>query len=245
MTTWEWIQLYLTLTLFGLVDALSPVRIAIILVLLSGARPLFRSAVFILGVVTVSFVLAMFLDGTMRLLPTRTNQFSAAGTILDLLLGVGLLLIAIHTWYQHPAAEPEPQETKSTTFKLPNFVQRLADRILNGNVLVVYVGGIVMQIFSVKSLILLGAALREITQWPITSPENIFAIVYYVALSTIGMSALVIAFAAQPENSTRMLTQVSSWLLRSTYRVLALVEGMLAFYLFLQVARDLFTLYRS
>lgn len=248
MSTWEWIQLYFSLTLFGLVDALSPIRIAILLVLLSNVRPIFRSAIFILGLFSVSLVLGIWLDDTLPLIPTWENEFSAARTVLGLILGVGLLLIAIHTWYQHPsppATEAVSPEGEKTAFKLPDFMQRLSDRILNGSVLVVFVGGIILQITSVKSLVLLGLALKEIAQWPISPPETLYATLYYIIISLLEMFILVAAFAISPENSTRMLNRVSNWLLRSTYRVVALVEGALAVYVLFDLLQELFALYRS
>src|SRR3954453_10148996 len=104
MTSGDLVYLYANLTLIALVDALSPVRVAFILMLLSGTRPVLRGVAFILGVAAFNVILAYIATQTAAVLPTVDIELGPLGQVISLLLGIGLLIFAVRTWRTKPPA---------------------------------------------------------------------------------------------------------------------------------------------
>jgi hypothetical protein len=239
MTTGDWVQLYFNLTIIGLVEALSPVRIGVILVLLSGARPVLRSSVFIAGIALFSLVFAYLVDQTKGAVPELSDEQSPLSLAIGFLLGIGLLILAIQTWRRNSSPKPAatPVENASddpeaaTGLKLPHMLTYLSDMVLYGNLAGVFVGGILMQLFSIKSLLLYSAGLKQIVQYPLSSTASLVATLYLIVIMLLEMIIPTVAFAASPDNSARLLQQMSQWLLNYSYTVLAIVEAALAIYL--------------
>lgn len=231
MTTGDWLHLYLNLTLVGLVEALSPVRVAVILVLLSGARPVIRSSVFIAGIALFSLLFAYIVDLSKSILPELSDEKSTLSLVLGLLLGIGLLIIAIRTWRKNSSTQASGNTSEAPTIKLPAMLTRLSDMVLYGNLAGVLVGGILMQLFSIKSLILYSAGLKQIVQYPLSDAAKLAATLYLIVIMLLEMIVPTVIFATSPDNSARLLQRMSQWLLTYTYTILALAEGALAIYL--------------
>jgi hypothetical protein len=240
MTTADWLNLYLNLTLIGLVEALSPVRVAIILVLLSGARPVLRSSVFIAGVALFSLLFAYIVDQSKNVLPDLGDRQSPLSVAIGFMLGIGLLIIAIRTWRR--SSTPSENASEAPEIKLPSILSRLSDMVLYGNVAGVLVGGILMQLFSIKSLILYSAGLKKIVQYPLTPPEYLLAVLYLIVIMLLEMIIPTVIFATSPENSARLLQRMSQWLLDYSYTILAIAEGALAVYLLIETFIDLLSI---
>jgi len=233
MTTVSWISLYANLALIALVDAMSPVRVAVILVMLSGSRPVWRASAFIVGTATFNILCALLVYQFVEVLPTLDIETGALGSTVGVLLGIGLMIFAIRTWRTAPAST-NAQKGQSSEFKLPAFVNRFSDLVLNGNIGVVFAGAMIMALFSLKSLILLGAALKRILEANIAPSSAVIALLFYVVVSLLEMIVPTIIFAASPDNSTRLLSQMSQWLLHYSYPILAIAEGAIAVYLIVQ-----------
>jgi hypothetical protein len=233
MTIGEWLYLYLHLTLIGLVEAISPLRVALILLLLSGTKPVVRSMVFIGGVATFSLIFAVLVDQTGRTVPELHEEQSTVSVIIGICLGLLLLVVAYRTWTHTSSGEGEfgDGEVGDGEVKLPKFVDRIMDLVLNGNLAAVFFGGILMQLFSLKSLILYSAGLKQIVQSGIDFPANLIALLYLIIVMLAEMIVPTVIFAASPEDSERMLTGMSQWLTQYGYSVLAVAEALLAVYL--------------
>jgi hypothetical protein len=228
MTPGEWLYLYLHLTLIGLIEAISPLRVALILLLLSGKKPVVRSMVFIAGVATFSMVFASFVDQTSRAVPELHEEQSTVSVIIGICLGILLLVVAYRTWTHTSSGDGESGDEE---VKLPKFVARITNLVLNGNLAAVFLGGILMQLFSLKSLILYSAGLKQIVQSGIDFPANLMAVLYLIIVMLAEMIIPTILYATSPEDSEHMLTGMSQWLTQYGYSVLAGAEALLAIYL--------------
>lgn len=221
------VSLYTTLILIALVDALSPVRVAVILVLLSGTRPVLRGFAFILGVGALNLILAFIITQFVEVLPTIHVELGTVGLTISLLLGIGLLIFAVRTWRTKPA---QSEAGASPEVEMPAFLNRFSNTVLNGNVAIVFAGGMIMQLFSLKSLILFGLGLKEILNANLPPSSALIALLVFIALDLVEMIVPTVIFATSPNNSARLLNQMSQWLLHYTYPILAIAEGALAFY---------------
>jgi hypothetical protein len=232
------LSLFATLVLIALVDAMSPVRVAVILLLLSGTRPVLRGLAFILGVGTLNLVLAFIITLFVDALPTIDFEVGPLGLMIGLLLGIGLLIFAIRTWRTQPAKTESEQPAE---FKMPAFLSRFSDTMLKGNISIVFAGGMVMQLFSLKSLILFGIALKEVISAGLSPSRTLVAILFFIILDLIEMIIPTAMFAASPDNSARLLNQMTQWLLHYSYPILAVAEGALAIYLIIESVTGLLT----
>jgi hypothetical protein len=124
---------------------------------------------------------------------------------------------------------------------LPAIVNRLSDRVLNGGIGIVFAGGMIMQLLSLKSLILFSVGLRQILEASLTPSGAFIALVYFIAFDLIEMIVPTAIFAASPDNSARLLDQMTQWLLHYSYPILAIAEGALAIYLIIQSVLEFLT----
>jgi hypothetical protein len=236
MTIGEWLHLYLTLALIGLVEAVSPMRLAFILVLLSGARPVVRSVIFIAGVALFSLLFALIVDQTGRTVPHLHDEKSNISVIIGISLSLLLLVVAYRTW---PHSSSQESDQESDGVKLPKFADHIMNLVLHGNLAGVFLGGVLMQLFSLKSLILYSAGLKHIGEAGIDFPANLFAVLFLIVVMLAEMIVPTFIFAASPENSERMLTRMTNWLEQYSYSVLAVAEAALGVYLLVSNIRAL------
>jgi threonine/homoserine/homoserine lactone efflux protein len=226
MTSGEWLHLYINLTLIGLVEAMSPIRVAVILLLLSGDRPVIRSSVFVAGVAIFSLLFGLLVDQSGTLFPALRDRKSPLSVAIGLALGIGLLLLAIRTWHRQP-----PQQSDAGELKMPAMVTRFSDKFLYGSLAAVFVGGVLMQLFSLKSLLLYSAGLKQIVQANVSPLASLIAMLFLIVVMLSEMIVPTVLFATSPANSARLLNQMSQWLQKYSYTALAAVEAALAIYL--------------
>jgi hypothetical protein len=218
----EWISLYLTLFLIALVDVFSPVRVAIILLLLSGTRPILRSSLFILGIALFNVLFGWVLLVVGFHLPELQHPQSETSGWFGIVVGVGLLWVAIRT-------VSKARVTPSTP-SLPKMVQGLLDFVLKGSVLIAFFAGMVMQMVSFKSLLVYLAGLKTIIEAQLALLAAIFTMLLFITVQLSVMIVPTVVCASFPEHAASFMSTMNRLLMTYSTWLIAVIEAGLGFY---------------
>ena len=197
--------------------AISPVPIIAIVLMLGTPRARSNGPAFTLG-----WLVGLTVVGTVMLVIASGNAAEESGepatwsSVLLLVLGVLLLLLAARTWRSRPAAGQEG--------RMPKWMQAI-DAFTAGKALG---GGVLMSALNPKNLLLTIAAATAIAQTGISGGEQAIAMAVFVILGSVTILAPLVIYLAMGAKATGILDGLKAWMVAhnaAIMTVLLLVMG--------------------
>ena len=190
--------------------AISPLPIVAVVLMLVTPRARTNGPAFIVGwiaglAVLGALLLAIVSGGD------ADNEPAAWVSVVELVLGVALLLLAVQQWRGRPRGGEEPPVPKwMGTLDGFTAVKSLA-------------AGAVLSSVNPKNLILAVAAAAEISQTAISGGEQAAAWGVFVLIATIGVAVPVVIYFALGDRAGRTLGSLKSWLARNNRVIMAVL----------------------
>jgi threonine/homoserine/homoserine lactone efflux protein len=192
--------------------AISPIPIVAVVLMLVSARgrtngPAFLAG-WIVGVAGMGAILLVIAGGV-----GARNEGQPADWVswLTLVLGVGLLLLALQQWRGRPLGDEEPV-TPKWMGALDDFTPPKAAG-----------AGVVLAAVNPKNLILLVAGMAAISQTGIPAGEQAIALAVFTVIASIGAAAPVVLSFALGERSAEPLERLKTWMARSSGVIMAVI----------------------
>ena len=185
----------------GVGVALSPVPIIAVVLMLGTPRARANGPAFVLG-----WVAGLAVAGTVVLLVSSGADASDQGdpadwvSVLKIVLGVLLLLVAARTWQVRPRGGAEAE--------LPKWMRTIdsfrAQRALGF--------GALLSGVNPKNLLLTVGAAAAIAQTGVAAGEQAVALAVFIAVATLGPGIPVAIYFAMGERAERLLEGVKTWM---------------------------------
>ncbi len=197
---------------FGVGVALSPVPIIAVVLMLATPKGRVNGPAFLAG-----WVVGLAVVGTVVLLVSSGASASTQGgpatwvSILKLVLGVLLLLLAIKQWRGRPRGNTEP--------KLPAWmktVDTFAPVKAAGT-------AVLLSAINPKNLILTVGAAAAIAQTGASPASQAVALAVFVLLGTLGVGAPVAIYYLMGKNATKILGELHDWMVRENATIMAVI----------------------
>lgn len=190
--------------------AVSPLSIAAVVLMLVTPRGRVNGPVFVLG-----WWIGLAVLGAIALSIAGAANASENGTpatwvdAVKLLLGVGLLLIAVRQWGRRPHGSGQAA-TPKWMGALDTFTPVKAGA-----------AGVFLSGLNPKNLVLgIGAAV-EIAQTGISTGQEVATWVIFVAIASIGVTAPIVIYFAMGNRSGPLLDRVKNWMVQNNATILA------------------------
>jgi threonine/homoserine/homoserine lactone efflux protein len=198
---------------FGVGVSLSPVPIIAVVLMLGTPRARSNGPAFVLG-----WIAGLAVVGTVILLVSsgaNASEDSEPATwvsILKLVLGLLLLLVAVRQWRHRPHDDAAPGE-------LPKWMQSI-DSFTPGRSL-----GIAAALAGVnpKNLLLTVAAAAAIAQTGASSGEQAVALAVFIVIGTLGPGAPVAIYFAMGDRATHLLERLKGWMAANNVAIMAVL----------------------
>ncbi|MGH8774695.1 MAG: GAP family protein [Jiangellaceae bacterium] len=196
----------------GVGVALSPLPIVAVVLMLGTPRARSNGPAFLLG-----WLLGILAVGTVVLLVSGGADASDDGDLaawvswLEVVLGLGLLLVAVRTWRGRPKGD-EPGELPSWMHAVDAFtpVRSLGMGALLSGV-------------NPKNLLLVLAAAAAIAQTGIDTGQQIVALVVFALIGAIGPAIPVVIYFAMGDRAERLLADLKTWLGQNNAAIMAVL----------------------
>lgn len=197
---------------FAVGVALSPLPIVAVILMLVTPRARVNGPAFVLGWLvglTVVGVIVLVIIGPTD---TGTTGEPAAGiSVLKLVLGVLLLLVALRQWRSRPHAG-EDVATPKWMGTIDAFgLGRSAG------------AGVVFSAANPKNLLLAVGAAAAIAQTSVAGGEQAIAYAVFALIATVGVGAPVVLFFARRERSADLLEKLQAWLVSHNAAIMAVL----------------------
>jgi threonine/homoserine/homoserine lactone efflux protein len=196
----------------GVGVALSPVPIIAVVLMLATDRGRANGPAFILG-----WLIGLSVVGAIVLLVSSGSDASESGepaqwvSVLKLVLGVLLLLIAVREFRSRPRGDVEAT--------LPGWM-RTIDRFTPQRSLALAVG---LSAINPKNLILTIGAAAAIAQSGISAGQQAIALAVFVLIGTLGVGLPVAIYFLMGERATRMLDNLKNWMGHNNAAIMAVL----------------------
>lgn len=202
-------SLFLELFPIAFFWALSPVIIAIVILLLSQENGVRKALAFtvpsVVGSMVIGAVLVLAFNGSDY---SKGSSASTLTYIAQLCAGVFFLLAAFVAWWKLPKSSAE--------MKMPKWVEYL-DRVTPRSALVY--GSILF----VNNVILTISAVTNILRAQVTAARGVITVIVFVIIGTLGLWIPVSYRLLSPERSVEGIESARQWLIRN-YRMLLILE---------------------
>jgi threonine/homoserine/homoserine lactone efflux protein len=192
--------------------AISPIPIVAVVLMLVSARGRVNGPAFLVGWwVGVAFV------GAIMLLVAGDADASEEGepatwvSVLELVLGVLLLLVALKQWRERPH-EGEEAETPKWMSALDRFAPSKAAG-----------AGVLLSGLNPKNLLLTVAGAAAIAQAGISTGQQIVALVVFVLIASIGVAVPIVIYFALGDRAGPLLERLKSWMARNNTVIMAVL----------------------
>jgi threonine/homoserine/homoserine lactone efflux protein len=196
----------------GVGVALSPVPIIAVVLMLGTPRARTNGPAFVLG-----WVVGLALAGTVILLVSSGADASEDGdpadwvSVLKLVLGVLLLLVAARTWQVRPRGDRQDE--------LPKWMQTI-DRFTASR----SIGfGALLSGVNPKNLLLTVGAAAAIAQTGIPAAEQAVALAVFIVVATLGPGIPVGIYFAMGERAQRLLDGLKAWMAAHNAAIMAVL----------------------
>jgi threonine/homoserine/homoserine lactone efflux protein len=197
----------------GIGVAISPVPIIAVVLMLATPRARANGPAFVLG-----WVVGLAIVGTIVLLASSGASASDDGepatwvSILKLVLGVLLLLVAVREWRHRPRRGDHDAA-------LPTWMQTI-DSFAAPKALGM---GVLLSGVNPKNLLLTVGAAAAIAQTGVPAGEQAVALGVFVLLGTLGVAAPVGVYFALGERSRALLDDLRSWMAANNAAIMAVL----------------------
>ncbi len=202
---------------FGLGVALSPIPIIAVVLMLATPKGRVNGPAFLAG-----WMFGLAVVGTLVLLAASGGDASEKGSaatwvsILELVLGVGLLLLAARQWRERPRGDAQPE--------LPGWMAAI-----DGFGALRSAGmGVLLSALNPKNLLLTVGAAAAIAQIGASTGDQAVALAVFVLLGTLGPAIPVAISFLMGDRATQVLASLRAWMARENtviMGVLCLVIG--------------------
>jgi threonine/homoserine/homoserine lactone efflux protein len=196
----------------GVGVALSPIPIVGVVLMLGTPRARANGSAFIVG-----WIAGLAVVGTIVLLASSGGDASDDGqpadwvNVLKILLGLGVLLIAVRTWRSRPAEGEEAE--------MPKWMQTI-DAFGAGKAAGF---GVLLSGVNPKNLLLAVGAGAAIAQTGIPAGEQAVALAVFVLIATLGVGAPVALYFALGDRSRQMLERMKAWMSQNNAVIMAVL----------------------
>jgi threonine/homoserine/homoserine lactone efflux protein len=197
---------------FGVGVALSPVPIIAVVLMLATPKGRVNGPAFLGG-----WVIGLAVVGTIVLLAASGGNASKAGepadwvSILKLILGVLLLLVALRQWRGRPRGGAAPE--------LPSWM-RTIDTFTPTRSLAMAVA---LSAINPKNLLLTVGAAAAIAQTGAGAGDQAVALAVFVAVGTLGVGAPVAIYFFLHDRAGRLLDELHDWMARENATIMAVL----------------------
>jgi threonine/homoserine/homoserine lactone efflux protein len=181
--------------------AISPVPIIAVVLMLGTPRARSNGPAFILG-----WVLGLAVVGTLVLLASSGADASDGGqpatwvSVLQLVLGVLVVLIAVRQWRGRPRGDAEPEMPK-WMYAIDEFRAPKA-----------FGFGVVLSAVNPKNLLLTVGAAAAIAQTGVDAGEQAIALAVFVVVGTLGPGIPVAIYFAMGSRAVHLLDEIKTWM---------------------------------
>lgn len=197
---------------FGVGVALSPVPIIAVVLMLATPKGRTNGPVFLIG-----WILGIAVLGTIVLLVASGASASKHGTpatwvsILKIVLGVLLLLLAVRQWRGRPRAGAQPE--------LPGWMKSI-DKFTPGRSAAM---GTALSAVNPKNLLLVVGAAAAIAQTGASAASQAVALVVFILIASLGVGAPVAIYYLMSDRATRILGALHDWMARENATIMAVI----------------------
>jgi threonine/homoserine/homoserine lactone efflux protein len=190
----------------------SPIPIVAVVLMLATPRGKLNGPAFVLG-----WIVGLAIVGTIVLLLAGGISASNGGepktwvSVLKLILGLGLLLVAVREWRRRPRGDAEPQLPgwmKSIDTFSPLKAAGLAALLAGPNP---------------KNLLLTVAAAAAIAQAGISAGQQAVVLAIFVVIATLGPGIPLGVYYALGERSTRVLAELRDWMVHNNQAIMSVL----------------------
>ncbi|MBN8866457.1 MAG: GAP family protein [Solirubrobacterales bacterium] len=196
----------------GVGVALSPVPIIGVVLMLGTSRARVNGPVFLIG-----WLVGIVLVGTIVLAASggagASENHSPArwASVLEIVLGVLLLLVAVKQWRGRPRDGDEPE--------MPKWM-RTIDSFTVGRAAVL---AVLLSAVNPKNLLLVVAAATSIAQTGASSGDQAAAFAVFAVIASLGVGAPVVIYFALGERSARLLDGLKAWMSSNNAAIMATI----------------------
>ena len=197
---------------FGIGVALSPVPIIAVVLMLATPKGRVNGPAFLAG-----WIIGLAAAGTIVLLISSGASASSNGapatwvSILKIVLGLLLLLVAVKQWHGRPRGGAEPG--------LPAWMKTI------DTFTPVKSAGIALLLSAInpKNLLLTVGAAAAIAQTGSSTIDQAVALAVFVLLGTLGVGAPVAIYYLMAEKATKILGDLHEWMARENATIMAVI----------------------
>jgi threonine/homoserine/homoserine lactone efflux protein len=197
---------------FAVGVALSPVPIIAVVLMLSTPKGRVNGLAFLIG-----WVVGIAVPGTIVLLVAGGASASKHGSpatwvsIVKIVLGVLLLLLAVKQWRGRPREDTQPE--------LPGWMKSIDTftPIKSTGI------AVVLSAVNPKNLILVVGAAAAIAQTGASAGGQAVALAVFIVLATVGVGAPVAVYFLMGAKSTEILADLHDWMTRENATIMAVI----------------------
>jgi len=197
---------------FSVGVALSPVPIIAVVLMLATPKGRVNGPSFLLG-----WIAGLAVLGTIVLLISSGASASNHGapatwvSILKIVLGVLLVLLAVKQWRGRPHADTDPE--------LPAWMKTIDTftPVKSAGM------GVVLSALNPKNLPLTVGAAAAIAQTGSSTIDQAVALAVFIAIATIGVGAPVAIYFLMGDRATKILAELNHWMARENATIMAVI----------------------
>jgi threonine/homoserine/homoserine lactone efflux protein len=197
---------------FGVGVALSPVPIIAVVLMLATPKGRVNGPAFLAG-----WIVGLAVLGTIVLLAASGASASKHGapanwvSILKIVLGVLLVLLAVKQWRNRPRGDAEPD--------LPKWMKTI-DTFTPGRSVAM---GVALSAVNPKNLILTVGAAAAIAQTGASTVNQAVALTVFIVIATLGVGAPVAIYYLMGERATKILSELHDWMAKENTAIMAVI----------------------
>jgi threonine/homoserine/homoserine lactone efflux protein len=197
---------------FGVGVALSPVPIIAVVLMLATRKGRTNGPAFLAG-----WVVGIAVLGTVVLLVASGASASEQGapatwvSIVKIVLGLLLLLLAIRQWRGRPRGDGQPE--------LPAWMKTV-DTFTPARSAAM---GVTLSAVNPKNLLLVVGAAAAIAQTGASTASQAVALIVFIVIATLGVGAPVAIYYLMGDRATKILGDLHDWLARENATIMAVI----------------------
>jgi threonine/homoserine/homoserine lactone efflux protein len=197
---------------FGVGVALSPVPIIAVVLMLATPKGRVNGPAFLAG-----WVVGIAVLGTIVLLVASGASASKHGapatwvSILKIVLGVLLVLLAVRQWRGRPRGDAAPE--------LPKWLKTV-DTFTPGRSVAM---GVALSSVNPKNLLLVVGAAAAIAQTGVSAGDQAVALIVFIVIATLGVGGPVAIYYLMGDRATKILGELHDWMARENATIMAVI----------------------